>query len=193
MRIHPVFHNTLLKPYKETPAHGPNFTRPPPEIVGGEEGHYEIERILASRPTRNKRSTQYLVKWKGYPDSDNSWLPAKELAHAQDLVKQFQNHQIKTLTAQQALQAQWKPKEGILSQAKPASPYPKKGSHDLSHDRSCDSSPDRSHDLSRDQLYKLSRDRLHNPSCDQTRPRDHTRFGRATKPLVGIWKTVGRT
>jgi hypothetical protein len=26
MRIHPVFHNSLLKPYVETSAHGPNFT-----------------------------------------------------------------------------------------------------------------------------------------------------------------------
>ena len=25
MRIHPVFHNSLLKPYIETSAHGPNF------------------------------------------------------------------------------------------------------------------------------------------------------------------------
>jgi len=53
MRIHSVFHNSLLKPYKETTAHGPNFARPPPEIVGGEKGHYEIEWILTSRPTRN--------------------------------------------------------------------------------------------------------------------------------------------
>jgi len=48
MQIHPVFHNSLLKPYRETAAHGPNFTRPPPEIVGEEEGHYEIEKILQS-------------------------------------------------------------------------------------------------------------------------------------------------
>jgi len=67
MRIHPIFHNSLLKPYKETTAHGPNFARPLPEIVGGEEGHYEIEKILTSRSTRNRKSTQYLVKWKGYP------------------------------------------------------------------------------------------------------------------------------
>jgi len=53
MWIHPVFHNSLLKPYKETIAHGPNFACPPPEIVRGEEGHYEIERILTSCPTRN--------------------------------------------------------------------------------------------------------------------------------------------
>jgi hypothetical protein len=25
IRIHPIFHNTLLKPYVETPAHRPNF------------------------------------------------------------------------------------------------------------------------------------------------------------------------
>jgi hypothetical protein len=46
MRIHPVFHNLLLKPYITTPAHRPNFTQPPPEIIGGEEGHYKIEKIL---------------------------------------------------------------------------------------------------------------------------------------------------
>jgi len=70
MKIHPVFHNSLLKPYVETTAHGPNFTQPPPEIVGGEEGHYEIERILQARPTRNRRSTEYLVHWKGYTEAD---------------------------------------------------------------------------------------------------------------------------
>jgi len=32
-------------------AHGPNFERPPPEIIGGEEGHYEIDKVLAARPT----------------------------------------------------------------------------------------------------------------------------------------------
>jgi len=124
MRIHPVFHNSLLKPYKETMAHGRNFERPPPEIVGGEEGHYEIERILTSRPTRNQKSTQYLVKWKGYPDSENSWLPAKELQSAHELLKQFHNRQVWIVTTNQALQVQWKPKEGILLWALPAPPIP---------------------------------------------------------------------
>ena len=89
MRIHPIFHNSLLKPYVETPEHGPNFLRPPLEIVEGQEGHYKIEKILAARPTRNRKSTQYLVHWKGYPSSDNSWLPAKELQNTQELVKEF--------------------------------------------------------------------------------------------------------
>ena len=89
MRIHPVFYNSLLKPYIETPEHGPNFPRPPLEIVEGQEGYYKIEKILAACPTQNRKSTQYqyLVHWKGYPSSDNSWLPAKELQNAQELVK----------------------------------------------------------------------------------------------------------
>ena len=72
MRIHLVFHNSLLKPYVETPEHGPNFLRLPLEIVEGQEGHYEIKKILAARPTWNRKSTQYLVHWKGYPSSDDS-------------------------------------------------------------------------------------------------------------------------
>ena len=43
--FHPVFHNSLISPYNETPAHGPNFTRPPPEIVQGEDDHYEVESV----------------------------------------------------------------------------------------------------------------------------------------------------
>src|SRR5579863_8707220 len=119
MRIHPVFHNSLLKPYKETKEHGPNFTHPPPEIIAGEEGHYEIKKILKVRPTQNRKSIQYLIHWKGYPDSDNSCLPAKELAHAQDLVQEFEKQQMCQTSKEgiQALQAQWKPKEGILSRA----------------------------------------------------------------------------
>jgi hypothetical protein len=118
MRIHPVFHNSLLKPYVETSTHGPNFARPPSEIIGGEEGHYKIEEILQERPTRNKKSTQYLVKWKGYPDSENSWLPAKELTHVKDTLRKFKSkHAPKE--GIQVLQAQGGLKEGILSQATP--------------------------------------------------------------------------
>ena len=114
MRIHLVFHNSLLKPYIETLAHSPNFTRPPPEIVGGEEGHYEIEKILQSRPTRNRRSTEYLVHWKGYTDANWTWVPAKELSHAKELVQEFLSRQ-KPKEGIRTLQAQWEPKEGILS------------------------------------------------------------------------------
>ena len=88
-RIHPVFHISLISPYKETNAHGPNFIRPPPEIVQGEEDHYKVEHILQSRPSPNRKGIQYLIKWKGYPNSENSWLPASQMKHANALVQQY--------------------------------------------------------------------------------------------------------
>jgi len=114
MRIHLVFDNSLLKPYVETSAHRPNFAQPPPEIVGEEEGHYKIEKILQSQPTRNKRSTEYLVHWKGYTDADHTWVLAKELTYAKELVQEFLLRQ-KPKEGIQVLQVQQKPKEGILS------------------------------------------------------------------------------
>jgi hypothetical protein len=44
-KIHNVFHTNLLTPYKEMELHGPNFTRPPPDLVEGEE-EFEVEKIL---------------------------------------------------------------------------------------------------------------------------------------------------
>jgi hypothetical protein len=46
MKIHPVFHNSLLKPYYETKEHGPNHKKPTLKIVNGKEGYYKIESII---------------------------------------------------------------------------------------------------------------------------------------------------
>ena len=91
--IHPVFHNSLITPYKETPTHGPNFPQPPPEIVDNKDEHYEVETILQSRLLPNRKGIQYLIQWKGYPDSENSWLPHTRLKYAATLVKEFHKQQ----------------------------------------------------------------------------------------------------
>ena len=108
-RFHPVFHNSLISPHNETPAQGPNFTRPPPEIVQGEDDHYEVESVLQSRLTPNKKGVQYLIKWKGYPCSENSWLPVSQMKSTSTLVQQFRSKNpraprptsVRLLTAQQ--------------------------------------------------------------------------------------------
>ena len=46
-QIHPVFHIDLLTPYKEMATHRVNYTRPPPDLINGEE-EYEVERIINS-------------------------------------------------------------------------------------------------------------------------------------------------
>ena len=44
-KIHNVFHANLITPYKETTIHGPNYSRPPPDLINGEE-EFEVEQIL---------------------------------------------------------------------------------------------------------------------------------------------------
>ena len=55
--IHPVFHTDLLTPYRETPTHGRNYQRPPPELIDGEE-EYKVEKILDSWHFGRRRKLQ---------------------------------------------------------------------------------------------------------------------------------------
>jgi hypothetical protein len=57
--------------------------------VEGEE-EYEVETVLASRHFGRGKKLQYLVKWKGYPDSDNQWIN-KEDIFADDAIREFKN------------------------------------------------------------------------------------------------------
>src|SRR5882757_7190279 len=86
-RIHDVFHASLLTPYRETAAYGPNFIKPPPDLIDGEE-EYEVEAVLNHRMFGRRRQVQYLIKWKGYPHSDNTWEPSENV-HADNLIKAY--------------------------------------------------------------------------------------------------------
>jgi transposase InsO family protein len=85
MKIHDVFHIDLLTPFHETEIYGEAFPQPPPDLIEGEE-EYEVEEIVNDRTIRRKR--EYLIKWKGYPSSENSWVKAKDL-HAPELLKDY--------------------------------------------------------------------------------------------------------
>jgi len=85
--IHDVFHIDLLTPYRETELHGSNYSRPAPDLVDNNE-EYEIERILDSQQFGRGRKKQYLIKWKGYPDSDNEWVDARDV-HAPEVIREF--------------------------------------------------------------------------------------------------------
>jgi hypothetical protein len=73
MEIWNAFHPPSLPPYRETASHGPNFKHPPPDLIEGEE-EYEVDQIMDSRKHGREGALQYLVKWKGYPDSENQWV-----------------------------------------------------------------------------------------------------------------------
>jgi hypothetical protein len=83
----PCFTSIFSHPYRETITHGPNYQRPLPDLVDGEE-EYSVEKILDSRKFGRRRHLQYLVKWEGYPDSDNMWVD-KDDVFADDKVREF--------------------------------------------------------------------------------------------------------
>ncbi|EPB88450.1 hypothetical protein HMPREF1544_04685 [Mucor circinelloides 1006PhL] len=61
-----------------------------PESSAAEE-EYEVERVESHQITgKGKRAKlQYLVKWKNYPDSDNTWEPAEAVENAKQLVDEY--------------------------------------------------------------------------------------------------------
>jgi hypothetical protein len=91
MRIHPAFHVSKLKPYRDGSAAFPwrdQPHRPPPEIMPDGEEEWEVESIIDKRERKVGRSTrtEYLVHWKGYPDHDRTWEPIANLKHASQTV-----------------------------------------------------------------------------------------------------------
>jgi hypothetical protein len=86
-RIHPVFHASLITPYKETEAHRPNYIQPAPNMVEGT-AEFEVEEIcnIRFRKYRNQKRWEYYIKWKGYANKDNTWEPVANLKHTKELI-----------------------------------------------------------------------------------------------------------
>jgi hypothetical protein len=75
LKVHDVFHASLLKQYKPG-----GRTQPPPlPILIDGVAEFEVEAILKHRNRqsgrRGKPKVEYLVKWLGYGEEHNSWEP----------------------------------------------------------------------------------------------------------------------
>jgi hypothetical protein len=76
-KIHPVVHVSYVVPWRES-ALFPERAPPPPDpvVLDGEEMFYvEAVRDHEWRPG----GLYYLVKWRGYPEEENTWEPAMTL------------------------------------------------------------------------------------------------------------------
>ena len=74
--VHPVFHTSLLRPWRTSQWSCP-IDIPEPEMETTEEQVYEVDKILKWRKTKMGRRTirEYLVTWYGYPLEDAQWIP----------------------------------------------------------------------------------------------------------------------
>ena len=94
--IHNVFHSSLLTHYKETLKHRAQFQCPPPELIGNKE-EYEVDQIINHQHHRKHCQLQYLIHWKGYSATDDTWEPADQV-HADKLVKSYHTKHAKNET-----------------------------------------------------------------------------------------------
>ena len=90
MKIHPIFHVSLLKPYHNPSlVHHSRIPTPPDPLVIHGEKEYFVEAILDTRLQHNQR--QYLVKWLHYPSYDNTWEPEGNLSHCKEKIAEFRH------------------------------------------------------------------------------------------------------
>jgi hypothetical protein len=99
MRVHNVFHASLLKTWK----HRPGEPLHPSPILIDEQEEWVVERLEDRRvktyATRKKKHSadkmrhtrvEYLVKWQGFDLSYNEWIPESELRrHCNDMVDAY--------------------------------------------------------------------------------------------------------
>jgi hypothetical protein len=69
-RIHPVFHTTLLRPYKSPVSSLQQQPPLPPPMDLRGTPEYEVEEILDSHERRGKK--EFLVKWRGQPQEEST-------------------------------------------------------------------------------------------------------------------------
>ncbi|GAA5916771.1 hypothetical protein JCM5296_001318 [Sporobolomyces johnsonii] len=86
VKIHPVFHVSLLYPHLDNPFPARLPVPPPLTIVEGQP-ELEVESILDSQTFHG--ALRYLVRWKGLTPREDSWERAEDVENAEELVTEF--------------------------------------------------------------------------------------------------------
>ena len=87
MRIHPVVNISRIKPYHERLPGQPVNAPGPSNVMEDHKEEYEVETIVDSR--FKGKHLEYLVHWKGWSETDQTWEPVSNLGNAADAVRDF--------------------------------------------------------------------------------------------------------
>ena len=83
VRIHPVFHVSLLRPFR-----GDGSSRPPPTLSLEGEEEFEVERILDHRQV-GRREIQYRIRWSGYDVIHDTWELESNLDNCPERLQEY--------------------------------------------------------------------------------------------------------
>ena len=84
MKMHPVFHMSLLKPWKESGRLQP---RPPRLLLDGQLV-WTVDRILDDRTGEREDWKKFLIRWEGYDKANDLWEPEANI-HDSQLVQDY--------------------------------------------------------------------------------------------------------
>ena len=88
-KMHPVFHVSLLKPWRTSTWSSP-INLQPEDVEPATEPVYEVEKLLRWRwvTEGRKRYREFLVTWTGYPLEEAMWIPERNFTYPK-LIKQM--------------------------------------------------------------------------------------------------------
>jgi len=94
-----------------------------PEPVEPEEDEYEVEKVVDKRIVKGK--TQYLIKWKGFDEVDNTWEPDENL-ECPELIADYESTLTKKSNGKEKELIKEDKKRKISTDSKPDTPVIKK-------------------------------------------------------------------
>jgi hypothetical protein len=98
LRIHPVFHVSLLKHFRSD-----GKIPPPPVFTLDDNAYWLAEALVDHRdvPKGNGRfQRQYYVKWEGYDHTTNTWEPEESLLESEPLEREIEGYEARLPLAQ---------------------------------------------------------------------------------------------
>ena len=89
-KIHPVFHTSLLRPFRVTTWTGDEKSAVEDLELEEEDRSYEIEKLLRWRwtgPSGRRWKREFFILWKHYSIDDASWIPEANFEHPAEIAK----------------------------------------------------------------------------------------------------------